>query len=72
MEKLYSLAIDGRMFYFLGIIDESKFDQIDNIAKQIKVDTIDYESYCNNFIETIKTALGIKLQQINITYVFRK
>lgn len=72
MKNLYALVVNGRMFYFIGMIDESKFDLIDNIAKKINFVSSDYDHGCKEFIEVVKNEFGIDISQINITYIFRK
>lgn len=71
MEELYALVINGRMFYFSGNITKSKFDLVEELAKQISYISNNADNYCDEFCVLIKKELSIDLTPIKIKAVFR-
>lgn len=72
--ELYTLAINGNTFYFLGQIDEKLYLRIDSLIEDINVDLYDneYENFCTKFTTLVKTTFNIDLKLLRIKYVFRK
>jgi len=60
--KLYALAINGMMFYFVGDIPVPLLSEVDKIAKETHVDA-NYQTYCHNFVIAVKEKLKIELCQ---------
>ncbi len=72
--ELYALSIKGVMLYFVGNIDKSLYNDIDNVAK--KIELFDYDpdfiKYSKIFTSQIFNLFHIKLKRVDVSYVFRK
>lgn len=71
--KLYALAINGRMFYFVGYVAPDKYSVIDKIASEISYDknNCNYEDYLQKFVDRVFNELGVILKLKEIQNVFR-
>lgn len=73
MKSLFAMAINGTMLYFEGNVNQSMYNDIDMLSKQIVVDPsdINYTDFCNRFIMLVKEKYNIQLNQMKVAYVFR-
>lgn len=71
MESLYALAVNGKMYYCLGKIDDSQMDIVESIAKHL-TDKSELRNNCEEFCNLVGEKLNIVLTPISIKHVFRK
>ena len=62
MEKLYLLAIDGRMYYINGTILPKQYDTIDQIINQVDLEDGNnkYTDYLNRFLKEVNKILAFE------------
>lgn len=70
MKKLYAFVINGKMYYFMGAISDSLLEYINLCINQI--DDTSNNFACDDFCLYLKEKIGIVLNPIEISYVFRK
>lgn len=74
MKSLYTLTINGNMYYFLGDIPTETYDLIDQIANKIilKPDDNTNKKYIKVFANEVFINTQIKIIPIKVSHVFRK
>jgi len=70
MQHLYGVSVRGKMIYFAGSIPDDKFEEVEEIANQIDCALME-DTFCKQFVDTIRFQLGIELNHQPIEYIFR-
>ncbi len=73
MQNLYTLTVNGDTFYYLGYIPEEKYDEVNDVIKNIPINPNDQNNQdFNHCLVSEMAKRDIAVSVTEIQYVFRK